>query len=498
MEEQKPSVPRVPIPSRRRFIQGASIITAAAVAEAAAHSRYGRAASWLLSDAQAATAPGSSEAITSPEKTPELVTERNVVFKGLKPRPGKEATARLESVVLTPVDEQILGSVPIVPGKEEYVSYNVPATKEEAKEGDYQRGGVRVVDANLAGNYAGYPEFIPVYAAPKGDDLVIDLSESARNIGAHQMGIVDLEARLAREQIHPQRPIGVAVVDSGINLNAPAIKEAVSAGVIKYSEGYNAAEPDQPPSFDYEGHGTAVADYIRRISPQQTGFLSIYPVSIPDHSGNWGERGETWGRIQKAIRWAADHPDISLVNLSCYAYPQKSDPDFPEQAQIAKELLKYANEKGTFVIGAAGNDAKQVGEWVTDIAKNLHAGAMNSSGRIAGYSNSNPDVVAPTEVPATVSLALHGGMSQQEVEELKQFKALTSLNGTSAASPGVVAVAAWAGMYTAAPMREIIDTINGPEGTTDIYGPDSPQNARDGHGLVMANKVYDALKAKGY
>ena len=73
--------------------------------------------------------------------------------------------------------------------------------------------------------------------------------------------------------------VRVAVVDSGIEYDHPALGDSVRGGVIveydKKAENYHVIKPDDRPS-DMSGHGTACAGIIHSIAPE----AEIYSVRV--------------------------------------------------------------------------------------------------------------------------------------------------------------------------------------------------------------------------
>lgn len=103
--------------------------------------------------------------------------------------------------------------------------------------------------------------------------------------------------------------IRVAVVDSGIEHDHPAVGKAVKGGVIveydsRAKDGYRIRPDDKP--VDVSGHGTACAGIIHSLAPQ----AELYSVRVLGRSMS--------GRaIQFAagLDWAVEH-DMQVVNLS--------------------------------------------------------------------------------------------------------------------------------------------------------------------------------------
>ena len=103
--------------------------------------------------------------------------------------------------------------------------------------------------------------------------------------------------------------VRVAVVDSGVEYDHPALEGCVGGGVVveydEEAENYVRIEPDEQPC-DYAGHGTACAGIIHSLAPQ----AEIYSVRVLGK--------DMHGRaIQFAagLDWATEHT-MQVVNLS--------------------------------------------------------------------------------------------------------------------------------------------------------------------------------------
>ena len=123
----------------------------------------------------------------------------------------------------------------------------------------------------------------------------------------------------------------VAVVDSGVQADNPALQGRVLAG-------YDFVHGDTNTTDD-NGHGTAVAGIIAAVCPG----CSILPVKVLDANGT----GD-WPTISAGIDWAADH-GAQVINLSVGA---------PRALDIVGAAVAYAISKGAIVVAAAGNDGE--------------------------------------------------------------------------------------------------------------------------------------------
>ncbi len=103
--------------------------------------------------------------------------------------------------------------------------------------------------------------------------------------------------------------IRVAIVDSGVEHDHPAVGNSVRGGVVvefdSHAKNYYRVRPDEKPS-DLSGHGTACAGIIHSIAPQ----AEIYSVRVLG-------RNMSGRAIQFAggLNWAIDN-DMQVANLS--------------------------------------------------------------------------------------------------------------------------------------------------------------------------------------
>ncbi len=103
--------------------------------------------------------------------------------------------------------------------------------------------------------------------------------------------------------------VRVAVVDSGIEYDHPAVGKSVKGGVIveydsRAKDQYRIRPDDQP--MDVSGHGTACAGIIHSLAPA----AELYSVRVLGR--NMGGRAI---QFAAGLDWAIEH-DIQVVNLS--------------------------------------------------------------------------------------------------------------------------------------------------------------------------------------
>lgn len=131
--------------------------------------------------------------------------------------------------------------------------------------------------------------------------------EELRNIAIH--GPL---AKITREWAWGEssgRGVRVAIVDSGIEADHPALAGAVQAGVVveydELAESHVRIEPDQP-LVDLSGHGTACAGIIHALAPQ----AELYSARVLGRN----MKGKAF-QFAGGLRWAIDN-GMQIINLS--------------------------------------------------------------------------------------------------------------------------------------------------------------------------------------
>ncbi|WP_199616819.1 S8 family peptidase [Paenibacillus alkalitolerans] len=205
------------------------------------------------------------------------------------------------------------------------------------------------------------------------------------------------------------KPVTVAVVDTGVDLEHPDLKERIVAGK-------NIVNPSKPPKDD-NGHGTAVAGVIAAVSGNGQGIAGIAPnVRImPVKSIESDGQGEE-ENLGEGIRYAVDNgADIVVLSSGLNVY-----------STYLLEIVSYAEKKGVLLVAAAGNEGKPV-KYPAAYRTVLAVGGASTMNEYKASSNFGPevDLIAPWYVYTTAN---GGGYVYKE--------------GTSMAAPQAAAVAA--------------------------------------------------------
>ena len=176
--------------------------------------------------------------------------------------------------------------------------------------------------------------------------------------------------------------ITIAVVDTGVNINHPDLKNNIVAGynAINQTGGLSAAN-------DNNGHGTHVAG-IAAAALNGSGIVGvayqakIMPVKAMDRDGEGYD-----DVIADGIVWAADH-GARIINLSLGS---------GDRSQVLADAVSYAAGRGAIIVAASGNydPAAQTDPGVTYPAADpqvLAVTATDSNDQVADFSATGPQV----------------------------------------------------------------------------------------------------------
>jgi membrane-anchored mycosin MYCP len=219
------------------------------------------------------------------------------------------------------------------------------------------------------------------------------------------------------------RGIRVAVVDSGVDATNPQLKGRVAAGLdlLRHSDGRQ----------DCVGHGTGVAGVIAAVPRAGIGFaglapgVTVVPVRVSERENLDGKATGDPGNaadLARAVRWAATTGHAQVINLSLTA-PKEAEP-------VICPAVADAIRRGVVVVAAAGNDASTDNSepYPAGCAGVIGVGAVGPTGMHSSYSRSG----------TWVTLAAAG----DQITTTAPGSGLTTLNGTSLATPFVAATAA--------------------------------------------------------
>ena len=215
--------------------------------------------------------------------------------------------------------------------------------------------------------------------------------------------------------------VTIAVLDTGIDSSHPALRGKISKA---FEFDISRKQVKQlSNSLDTDGHGTHVAGLIcgDRIGVAPRATL-INTIMIPKGKGSLSN-------FVLAFDWAANNPEISIVNVSAGLRGF-----FPDLEDIVNDMLSV----GIFPVCAVGNEGRDQSRSPGNYRSVLSVGASNSRNKIANFSSGGelfsddnhryviPHLVAPGE--EVYSAVVQGGYE--------------SWSGTSMATPIVSGIAA--------------------------------------------------------
>ncbi len=253
--------------------------------------------------------------------------------------------------------------------------------------------------------------------------------------------------------------IGVAVIDTGIDYDHPALKDRFTDLL-----GYNVTDPDSSP-WDDNGHGTHCAGIVAGKDTGVAPGCTLYAVKVLDDYGR-GSEADVIAGLEWVIEQGIDIASLSLGSAGA--------------SRAFGEVCERAYSEGMFIVAAAGNESRgpsypaSFGESVIAVA------ATNSDKEHPRFSNIYPtnDISAP-------------GVNIYSTYPDKRYLELT---GTSMATPHVAGALALARELSRdanleALMKESAEKLEwrGRDPYGDVFGA----------GLLRADKLVKKLAGSG-
>jgi len=257
-------------------------------------------------------------------------------------------------------------------------------------------------------------------------------------------GIRQVKAPQAWSVTRGSSDVVVAVVDTGVDYEHPALKQnmwsnlAELNGVAGVDDDGNGYVDDihgvdfitgQPTPMDDEGHGSHVAGTVAGRLDEQN-FYGVAPdvriMAIKTHNTD-GEGSKS--SVVKGILYAADM-GARVLNCSWGGAPEADDFD-----QLLHDAIQYADSKGALLVAAAGNasDNNDSGPHYPanyELPNVISVAASDKLDRKAFFSNYGVRTVDLAAPGLAIWSVRNGGSGY------------TSLSGTSMASPHVAGAAA--------------------------------------------------------
>jgi thermitase len=196
----------------------------------------------------------------------------------------------------------------------------------------------------------------------------------------NQYGLKKIQAPQAWDQTIGSPDTMIAIVDSGVQRTHPDLAS-------KVVNGYDYVDNDNTPN-DENGHGTHCAGITGAIANNNIGVAgvapgsTIYAVRVLDRQNN----GELYA-ITQGIVEAADS-GAKVINLSLGS---------PNDAQVLKQAVQYAWNRGAVIVVAAGNTGNTQPNYPAYYNEVISVASTDQFDRKSPFSNygSWVDVAAP-------------------------------------------------------------------------------------------------------
>jgi thermitase len=182
----------------------------------------------------------------------------------------------------------------------------------------------------------------------------------------------------------------VAVLDTGVQLDHPALRDNFVEEVKRYDFVGDDPDPsDTPVGLDEEpnglkdelvGHGTHVAGIVNLVAPK----AKIMPLRVLDTEGY----GNVFG-VAEAISFATRN-GANVINLSLGS---------PSQSKLLRNEIKNANKNRVLVAAAAGNSGSSTPYYPASEDRLVAVSSVNNYGQKSDFANygSWVDIAAPGE-----------------------------------------------------------------------------------------------------
>ena len=170
--------------------------------------------------------------------------------------------------------------------------------------------------------------------------------------------------------------VTIAVVDSGVDLDHPELREHLVAGI-------DLVDGDDRPD-DENGHGTHVAGIAAAAMDNDTGIVGaapcadIMPVRVLNADGTGSD-----DTIAAGIRFAADH-GADVINLSL---GETGLAGRLRKGGSLNDAMRYANASGSVVVAASGNEGTPRVRNYRPAVPVIVVGAIGPDGTPAEFSN---------------------------------------------------------------------------------------------------------------
>jgi len=161
----------------------------------------------------------------------------------------------------------------------------------------------------------------------------------------------------------------VAVIDTGIDLNHPDLKENITSG-------YTTIKDISSPSDD-NGHGTHVSGIIAAANNNIGGLgiapkCKIMPIKVLTSKGVGNDSD-----ISEGIIWAVDH-GAKIISMSLGG---------SEKSNTLERAVQYAYNNDVLVVAAMGNNGDKIKNYPAAYNNVIAVGASDINNKITSFSN---------------------------------------------------------------------------------------------------------------
>ncbi|MFE5891708.1 S8 family serine peptidase [Streptomyces sp. NPDC056462] len=268
----------------------------------------------------------------------------------------------------------------------------------------------------------------------------------------------------AAQQLSQGEGVTVAVLDSGVVADHPAVKGRVTTGPDYREDGLG------PESPNWGKHGTAMASDVLKVAPKAK-VLSVRVIADQDEADDGkAERQRGPSPIVEGIYYAVDHgADVISMSLGSGEVGNYAD-----SADVA--AIGYALSHGVPVLAAAGNSGDELNEtaFPPGYAGAIAVAATNQGGARATFSTVHTynEVAAP-------------GTGITSAKNTGGYEAVDGTSPATALASGVVALMLSRNpKLTPAQTRAIL--------TSTARHPQGGWNAFLGHGQIDAGAAVKA------
>ena len=260
-----------------------------------------------------------------------------------------------------------------------------------------------------------------------------------------QWGLEQIRAPEAWKRGFTGRGAMIAIIDSGIDQTHPDLLPGMLPGVDLAAQA--SGKPDCPPGPEDElGHGTHVAGIAGARGGNGIGVAGVAPQASVLGLKVSDEESIYFDAVLAGIRLAADR-GADVVNISLHAGNYPYTVPFGEALEPeVEEAIKYAWDRGTVVVAAAGNSALPQCDTPASATLAVCVTASGRDGLPMAYSNGT------LEPDGTVVVRAPGGNGPGLAIECDDNVLSTYFpHGTFSECPGPVGYATMSGTSMAAP-----------------------------------------------